>query len=155
MDLAGSLGSIDIGDHGMRLPLGEFAVYGLNATIAATSDFEDLGDALAGILNCEGLAADIGDLCISFVCVADESQLQSICETGLDLVAQQVESRIRGLDVSELRLSGGQADVTASAKEDSTRDKEINAFKAGRWDAVFTFGTKELPTRASFEATRI
>ena len=74
---------------------------------------------------------------------------------GGDLAAQQVEGRIRALDLSELRLASGQAEVSANAKDDSTGHKEINAFKAGNWDAVFTFGSKAIQTRASFEATRI
>lgn len=154
-EFSGITSSIDIGDHGMHLPLGEFAVYGLNSAIAATTDFEDLGDALGGIVNCESIAGQIGDLCISFVCVANESQLQSICETGLDLVAQQVENRIKDIDVAELRMSAGQADLRASAKTDSTQGNEVSAFRSGAWDTVFHFGSYELSTPSSFEAERI
>lgn len=154
-EFSGVTSSIDIGDHGLHLPLGEFAVYGVNAAIAATTDFEDIGDALGGIVNCEGIAGQIGDLCIGFVCVANESQLQSICETGLDLVAQQVENRIKAIDVAELRMSSGQADIRASAKNDSTEDNEVSAFKAGTWDTVFQFGSFAMPSASSFEAVRI
>jgi hypothetical protein len=154
-EFSGITSSIDIGDHGMHLPLGEFAVYGLNSAIAATSEFEDLGDALGGIVNCQAIAAQIGDLCLSFVCVADESQLQSICETGLDLVAQQVESRIKNIDVGELQMSSGQADLRATTKSDSTQGSEVSAFRAGTWASIFHFGSYELNTSASFEAKRI
>ncbi len=155
VDLDGINSSIDIGEHGMHLPLGEFAVYGLNAGIAATTDFEDLGGALAGLVNCQGIAAEIGDLCLSFVCVANESQLQSICETGLDLVAQQVENRIRDIDIAELRMTSGQAEVRATSKNDSTSDNEVTAFRSGSWDTVFHLGSYQMSSRASFEASRI
>jgi hypothetical protein len=154
-EFSGVTSSIDIGDHGMHLPLGEFAVYGLNTAIAATSDFDDLGDALGGLVNCESIAAQIGDLCLSFVCVANESQLQSICETGLNLVAQQVENRIKDIDVAELQMSSGQADLRATSKTDSTQGNEVSAFKAGSWTSIFHFGNYELSTNASFEAKRV
>lgn len=147
--------SIDIGNHALELPLGDIAVYGLNAAIAATTDFEDLGDALGGVVNCPSIAAEIGPLCISSICVADEDQVSGLCEFGLDMVAAEVEKQIKKIDVAQLRMMGGQAKIVADSKSDTTGDSAVSAMNSGSWDTEFGISDKVLPLQSDFEARRI
>src|SRR5690606_29198003 len=106
VSLSGSAGTIDIGDHDLSLPIGDFAVVGLNAAIQSNTEFDDLGDLLAGAIGCTDIAANIGDLCLGFVCPVSESQVAGLCETGLNLVAERIESRLAALGTAEIRLVG-------------------------------------------------
>lgn len=155
VDLRGNTGTIDIGSHAMELPIGDFAVLGLNAAIQAQTDYNDLGDLLGGIVDCPGIAAEVGDLCLGSFCVADESQLSSICETGLNLVAQQVESRLAAIGDAQLLMSGGQAQVMIGSKSDSTSGGAVNAMESGSWDTAFGLGSFSLPMQSDFEARRL
>lgn len=155
VSLSGSSGTIDIGDHNLSLPIGDFAVYGLDAAIQANTEFDDLGDMLSGMVGCTAIAANIGDLCLGFVCVVSESQLAGLCETGLDLVADQIESRLAAIGTAEIRLVGGQASVALGAKSDSTSGDAVTAMEAGSWDTEFALDARSFPVQAGFEARRV
>ena len=155
VSLSGSSGTIDIGDHNLSMPIGDFAVYGLNAAIQAKTEFDDLGGLLSGMVDCTGIAANIGDLCLGFVCVANESQVAGLCEFGLDLVADQIESRLAAIGTAEIRLVGGQASVSLGAKSDSTAGDAVTAMEAGSWDTEFALDARSFPVQAGFEARRV
>jgi len=155
VSLEGSANTIDIGSHSMGLPIGDFAVLGLNAAIQAKTEYDDLGGLLGGLVDCPGIAANIGDLCLSFVCFANESQISGICETGLDLVAQQVESRLSSIGDAEIVMMGGQAQVIVGSKSDSASGDSVNAMQSGSWDTEFGLGSYSLPLQSAFEARRV
>ena len=130
-----------IGAHGFGLRLGDAVLVALDATARARFGM-GFREALSAIVDCPAVAADIAGICLVGICVGHTETLESLCEQGIDLVADEIARRIGGLDIEVLALHGGEATVAGDRLADGT------------WDAELDFGLGPRPVRASFTALR-
>ncbi len=142
-----SAGAINFGDHALELPLGDFAVTAFHQALSDKFGITDLGDALAGMVDCDGLAADIGDVSVAGFTVLSESQLVGFCTDGLDKVAQKVDDQIRNLEVAQLHFMGGDASVSMQS------DSKIGSMD-GTWQSEFGINSSGVAVPADFKAER-
>lgn len=137
--------SVAVGDHAFNLPLGDFAVTGFHAALESQFGIADLGEALNEMVDCTGLASEVGDICIDSFCILDEAQIADFCVQGLDQVAEQVDNKIRDIEFAELHMVGGEGAVQVAEKVNSI---------SGNWDSEFGINGNNLSVPSSFEAVR-
>jgi len=116
-----------IGAHGFGLRLGDAVLAALDATAHARYGM-GFRETLSAIVDCPAVAADVADICVVGVCVGHAEALESLCEQGIDLLADEIARRIGGLDIQVLALHGGQTTVAG------------DRLTSGTWDAELDFG---------------
>jgi hypothetical protein len=148
--VAGDVAGVDLtlDDHAFAVPLGGLVVVGLNTILMTELGVPDLRGALGAIVDCPGLAADVGDHCISFVCVGHETELQGLCDAGLDAIVDQVEGKLRVITMKALQFRSGAGALHSSGGV-------IDAIADGIWDAMMDLGNGATPVMATFSATRM
>jgi hypothetical protein len=145
---------LDIGDHAFHMPLGDFAVDGFNMGLKEVLGIADLHAALELLIDCPGLADDVSSKCFGPVCVGHHDEIQGFCEMGIDLVVDQIESRIASIEFAELHLASGEAAMLDAAKGDSTLDGSYDQIDQGVWQARVNIDGTELPVDATFVGVR-
>ena len=143
---------IAIAEHAFHLPLGDFAVVGFNQALEATLGAADVGAALGMVIDCPALAADIGELCLDFLCIP-ESDIADLCQSGLDLVAAEIEKQIASIEFAELRLAGGSAALEDAVKGDFAG--QIDRWGSGHWQSEIEIDGLVVPVEAPFTASRL
>ncbi len=149
----GEQGTMDVGDHGFNLPIGDFAVVALNAALQSQLGVANLSEALGQVIDCQGLAHSVADKCVAFVCVGHETELTGLCEAGLSQVAHVVEDRLSSIGMASIHLAAGSAQVAASKSDDASVAK-VSQFSAGQWQAGASLNGVELPIGATFVGAR-
>jgi hypothetical protein len=117
-----------------------------------------LGELLALVIDCDGVADWIGDRCVFGICVddfVDTGDLGALCSDGLGLIGFLVEESIRGLRFDLVDLDGGRCEMYDVGYDDASGDFVIDALAGGEWDlSVSTFGQSYV-IENSFEGRRI
>ena len=147
--LEGAGGTIDIGDHSFRLPLGNFAVVGFNQVLQQTLGASNLRDALGMVIDCGGLADQVSSRCVGPVCVGHRDLIEQFCDAGLDQVAAQVESRIAAIKFASLHLQTGEATLVNAAKQDGASDGVVDRMVGGAWQVGVNVNDHEVQIGAS------
>ncbi len=145
---------LDVGDHAFHMPLGDFAVVGFNMGLEQVLGIADLHAALALLIDCPGLAEEVSSRCFGPVCVGHRDEIEGFCNMGIDLVVNQVESRIASIDFAELHLASGEAAMLDAGKEDAVLDGTFDRIDRGVWQATVNIDGAELPVEATFVGTR-
>jgi len=144
VDLASN--TINFGDHAMQLPLGDFAVTAFHQGLESQFGITDLGAALNDMVDCNGLAANIGDVQIAGFTVVNESQLAGFCVQGLNQAASQVDAQIRKLDMAQLHFAGGTGSVSMQSSQVSGMD--------GTWQSELGINSGGFNLPSLFKAVR-
>lgn len=147
--LQGAGGTVDIGDHSFRMPLGDFAVAGFNQVLQQTLGASNIRDALGMVIDCGGLADQVASKCVGPVCVGHRDLIEQFCNAGLDQVAAQVESRIAAIKFASLHLQTGEATLVDAAKEDGPTDGIIDRMVDGTWQVGLNVNDHEVQIGAS------
>ena len=145
---------IDIGDHAFHLPLGDFAVDGFNMGLEQVLGIADLHAALGLLIDCPGLAAEVASKCLGPICVGHADEIEGFCQMGIDLVVDQIESRIASIEFAELHLASGEAAMLDAVKGDTAVDGTFDQIDRGVWQAVVNIDGLELPVDATFVGAR-
>jgi hypothetical protein len=145
---------LDVGDHAFHMPLGDFAVVGFNMGLEQVLGIADLHAALELLIDCPGLAADVSSRCLGPICVGHSDEIEGFCRMGIDLVVNEVESRIASVEFAELHLASGEAAMLDAAKDDTTLDGTYDQIDRGVWQAIVNIDGVELPVDATFAGTR-
>ena len=139
--------TLDVGDHAFKLPLGEFAVAGFHLALEEKFGITDLGAALQEMVDCKGLATNIGDVEAFGFTVASESQIENFCNDGLEKLPAQLDAQIRKLEFAELHMIGGEGSLQMASKS-------VNAMK-GTWSSEFGIKGNGFSLPSIFEAIRM
>jgi hypothetical protein len=145
---------LDVGDHAFHMPLGDFAVVGFNMGLEQVLGIANLRAALELFIDCPGLADDVSSRCVGPVCVGHRDEIEGFCRMGIDLVVNEVESRIASIDFAELHLASGEAALLDPGKDDSALDGTFDQIDRGVWQAVVNIDGAELPVDATFVGAR-
>ena len=145
--------TINFGDHALQLPLGDFAVTAFHQALESQFGITDLGDALSGMVDCSGLASNIGDIQVAGFTLLNETQLTGFCEQGLEQAAAQVDAQIRKLEMAQLHFAGGDGTVNMGAKADGLGSTQMNAMD-GNWQSELGINNAGFAAPSSFKAVR-
>jgi len=141
-------GAINFGVQHFGLNYGEYAWQGIEAL--STAAFGQGVRATLGLaVNCPALAQTISDKCVLNVCVGHETELNAICEGGLDAIVNFAHDRLAALRIEALHLKGGTARLV-----DHDGDGVGDAILDGTWDAEMNLGLGLRHTPAAFEGAR-
>jgi len=151
---AGASPAVAIGDHAMGIPFGSYALRAIDFTLQQVYGVADLRDVLGQAVDCGALAASVADECVAMVCVGHETELQAICEGGLDEAAAQLEERIHSIDFQAIHFESGTATAVGIAVDAPTGAASATRLDAGTWAATIDLGQEPEAATATFTAFR-
>jgi hypothetical protein len=143
---------VEIGDHAMGVPYGHYAMEALATVLDATYGASDVRGAVGLIVDCGAVAQSVASRCVLGLCVGHATELQEICEGGLDEAADQLEARILAFDYQAIRFEAGTAGVTGLSIEGGAATAE--ALSSGVWTATVDLGQGAEEANATFTAVR-
>ena len=118
--------SVQLGDHAFGAEFGKLAWVAFQEAVRrryGTSLREVLGTAI----DCTALASSVAGQCYMSVCVGHQSQLEGICETGLDELVSQMQERVEGIAFHAIRFAVGNATVNENRLDDGVWTASIDA----------------------------
>jgi hypothetical protein len=143
---------ISIAEHAFHLPLGDLAVVGFNKALEGSLGARNISEALGLVIDCADVVERIGPVCISSFCI-DPAEIENLCTSGLDAIANEIEEQIAKIDFAELRLTGGRAALEDVAKQDGFG--QIDQWAGGSWKTAIEIDGLRVPVDATFSASRM
>lgn len=131
----GRVTQLTLGRHAFGLPIGQLAMAAIEDVLRLRYG-ADLRGVLGLLVDCPELAANVADRCYLGVCVGNEAQLITICEGGLDHLADELRGQVTALDFEAITLHGGTAQLTDGATSDGVADAVVG----GVWTADLDAG---------------
>lgn len=141
--------ALSIGAHAWGFPYGKIAWRAIEDQIIARYG-TDLRGVLGRQVNCPGMAYAIAHTCYWGECVGHETQLNAICEQGLDYAVAKARAKVESATVEPLRLDAG----TANMYDWNGSDNVCSAIDNGQWTARLDIGHGLRPAPASFSGVR-
>jgi hypothetical protein len=139
---SGSDARFTAGDHAFGLPIGQYMVAALDASLRQRYG-QDLRGTFGLLIDCGAVAASVSHECVGPVCVGHEGDLRVVCERGLDEAADQVRDRLLEHDFKAIHFHSGTADFTAPGRLDG-----------GVWKASVDLGQGERAVAGRFSGLR-
>jgi hypothetical protein len=143
-------GAVELGAHFFGIPVGDWAIAGLDALAGRVMGVADLRAALGVVVDCPAIAQDVASQCLFGQCVGHEAQLVEICEAGLDMLTAELHEKLHEYDVSAIRFVAGSAKLV-----DADDDGVVETIADGVWDATVNAGQGERATPATFTGARL
>jgi hypothetical protein len=148
-------GLLDLGDHAFAVPIGDYAIQGLDQLLMAELGEPDLRSALGSLIDCAGLAQSVANECIADVCVGHQDEIESVCDSGLDLIASDVETELHSLTIQAMHFHEGEAKMWDAPAPDGPTDGVIDRIDGGTWTLGIGLSSDEHATQATFTGTRV
>jgi hypothetical protein len=133
---------VTAGDHAFGLSVGQYMVAALDASLNQRYG-RDLRGLLGTMIDCPAMATSVAHECVASLCVGHESELEAVCEGGLDKLADQVRESLLAYDFKALHYSSGTADYSIPDHLDG-----------GVWKASVNVGTGDHGVPARFSGVR-
>jgi len=150
-------GRLSLGDETFSIPIGSFAVLGVDKLVQLKFGAKDLRAALGMIVDCKAVATDVASKCAGIgpahVCVGHESDIESYCSLGLDLLAGVVKGQLKSLDIPALHLKEGTAKMWDAPAAGGPMDAIVDRIDTGFWTAGV--GKDDKPILATFTGKRV
>ncbi len=146
-------GTMNMGDHELQLPLGDFAVPAFHAALESELGITDLGAALNDMINCDGLASGIGEIRVGGLLVLTVDQLSDYCQDGLNQAAGEVDGLIRQLETAQLRFAGGDGTFKMVSQGDDVGSTELSDM-LGEWQSELGINDGYFAAPSQFSAVR-
>lgn len=153
-DGAGGPARVAVSDHAMGVPFGRYALAALHVVLEARYGAEDLQAALAGLVDCAGMASSVGARCLGPLCVGHEAEIEAVCVAALGGIAGQVESRILELDYDAIRFGSGAAAAEDVSVDAGAVTATASRMTGGVWAATVDLGQGAEEASATFSAAR-
>src|SRR5512140_1535482 len=141
-------GKLAIGDHRFGLAYGEYIWRASDAAIAQQFG-GGIRATLGSAVNCARLAQTIANKCVLGVCVGHTSQLDELCERGLDEVVDVAHDNVADLRFDVLHFTAGSARLAYTSG-----DGIADSLTSGVWTAEINAGLGLRHAPATFTATR-
>lgn len=153
-------GRLRLGDHKFTVPIGSFAVLAANKVAKDKLGVANLRGALGKVIDCAAVASDVSKRCIDppgpgKICVDHESEVEMLCNTGLDILASTVEGQIKRLDLPAVHFKDGAAQMWDAPADKGPLDATIDRIDHGYWTAAVQAGKEEKAILATFVGRRI
>jgi hypothetical protein len=139
---SGTDARLTAGDHAFGLPIGQYMVAALDASMRQRYGY-DLRGALDLMIDCRLMASSVAHECVFSACVGHEEDLQLVCERGLDEVADRVKEKLLEHDFKAVHFASGTADFTAPGR-----------LSGGVWKASVNVGQGERAVGARWSGVR-
>jgi hypothetical protein len=151
---------LKIGDHRFTVPIGSFALLAANRLVKDKMGAADLRDALGKVVNCKAVADAVSKRCIDPVgpgkiCVDHKTELEGLCNAGLDVLVGVVQGQIKRLDLPLLHMKSGEAQMWDAATDKGPLDATIDRLDHGYWTATVKVGKSDKTILATFVGRRI
>jgi hypothetical protein len=140
---------LSIGAHTFGFPYGAIAWRALEDQVNARYG-TDLRGLLGRQLDCPGMAHEIATTCYWGQCVGHESQLNSICEQGLDYAVAKARAKVESAAVDPIALDAG----TATMNDWLLSDNVCSSIDGGVWTARLDIGNGLRSAPATFTGVR-
>lgn len=141
-------GFIGLDEQHFGLNYGEYAWQGME--YASTQLFGGtIRQTLGKAINCANLAKTISDKCVLNVCVGHKTELESVCNGGLDALVDFTHDRIAAQRLEAFHLASGTARMV-----DDDSDGYGDRIVDGVWDAEMNLGLGLRKAPATFTAAR-
>ncbi len=128
------LGSLTLGEQRFSLAFGSHAWQGIN--LATESLFGgDLGAALVGGIDCRSVAQTVATRCYSGVCVGHATEVQAICEAGMDALVDELAAHMPGFKLDAFTFARGTGRLV-----DDNRNGVAERIVDGAWDVQVDIG---------------
>ena len=141
-------GALTLGEQHFGLNFGDYAWTAVNGEIT-TLFGGDLRTTLGKAVNCMNIAHVVASKCVLSACVGHETQLDQICEGGLDELVNVVHDQLQSFNMDAFELASGTG-VLVDDNADGIGDR----ITGGVWDAQMNLGMGLRHTPATFTATR-
>jgi hypothetical protein len=141
-------GTLSIGDHTYGLPYGEYIWTAINEQLVAQYRY-DVRGALGAAVNCPTLSHTIANKCVVGYCVGHETQLNQICEAGLDEAVNRMHDKLAEEKFEAIHFAAGTATLV-----DANKDGAAEALTGGVWTAEINAGQGLRHVPATFTASR-
>ncbi len=141
-------GALTLGDQQFGLAYGEYAWQGLNAAVTLLFG-ADIRTELGNAVDCPKLAQDIANKCVLTVCVGHASELQAICEGGLDALVDTVHAQFSALRFDVFEFASGTGTLV-----DDNGDGVADRITDSVWDAQMNLGMGPRHAPATWTAER-
>ncbi len=140
---------LTIGAHGFGFPYGKIVWRAIEDQVRARYG-TDLRGLLGRQVNCAGMAAYVATRCYLGVCVGHQSELNTICNAGLDHAVQKVREKVESAQVQPLALDAG----TARMYDANLSDNVCSVIEDGVWTARLDVGNGLRSAPATFTGAR-
>lgn len=153
-------GRIKMGAHAFTVPIGSFALLAADKLVSEKFGAKDLRDAVGKVIDCGALADDVSKRCIDPVgpgkiCVDHKTEIQGLCNAGLDILVSTIQGKIRALDLPALKMKEGAAQMWDAPTDKGLLDGVVDRIDHGYWTATVNTGKSEKPILASFVGRRV
>lgn len=148
-------GLLDLGDHVFAVPIGDYAIRGLDQLLMAKVGQPDLRGALGSLIDCAGLAQTVANECVAGVCVGHQDEIESVCSSGLDAIASDVEAQLHALTIQAMHFHEGEAKMWDAPAPGGPTDGVIDRIDNGTWTLGIGLTSGEHATQATFTGTRV
>jgi hypothetical protein len=141
-------GALSFGDQRFGLHVGDYAWQMLNHVSTQTFG-GDIRNVMGKAMNCPALAHTIATKCVLSACVGHETELEQICERGLDQIVNVVHDRFTAYNIDAFHFKTGSARLV-----DDDQDGVADRIVDGVWDGELNIGMGLRKAPATFTATR-
>jgi hypothetical protein len=141
--------ALTLGAHAWTFPYGKLVWRAIEDQVVAQYG-TDLRGLLGRQVDCAGMAADIADTCYWGQCVGHETELNQICNAGLDYAVQKVRAKVESAQVQPLALDAG----TATMYDADLSDSVCSVIDSGAWTARLDLGHGLRSAPATFTGER-
>ena len=150
---------LKLGDHMFNVPIGSFAVLAADKLVQEKLGAADLRAAFGKVIDCAALADDVSKRCVDppgpgKICVDHKSEIEGLCNAGLDVLVGTLQSQIKRLDLPLLHMKEGEAQMWDAPVAKGPLDATIDRIDHGYWTATVNVGKTEKTILATFIGRR-
>jgi hypothetical protein len=141
--------ALTLGAHAWGFPYGKIAWRAIEDQVMLRYG-TDLRGLLGRQVNCPAMAAWVADRCYLGVCVGHETELNQICNAGLDYAVQKIRTKVEAATVAPLQLDAGAAQM----HDANLSDNVCSVIEDGVWTARLDVGNGLRAAPATFTGAR-
>ncbi len=144
---------LTLGGGKMTLPFGELLLQAAGPLLFGQfGGATDLKGALHNLVDCQGAAQSISDALGGYL---SPGLVQTLCTTALDVLADQVTSRIDAITFNDVQVSNGTAYLLDVSQSKPKEDYQSDRIAQGKWDWSFTVAGASATVPSTFSGDRI
>ncbi|MGZ5133326.1 MAG: hypothetical protein ACXWCJ_18995 [Caldimonas sp.] len=142
-----------LGGGKMTLPFGELLLQAAGPLLFGQfGGATDLKGALHNLVDCQSAAQSISDALGGYLSPA---LVNTLCTTALDVLADQVTSRIDAITFKDVQVSSGTAYLLDVSQSKPKEDYQSDRVAQGKWDWTFTVAGSSVKVPSTFSGDRI
>ncbi|MCU1280637.1 MAG: hypothetical protein JWM53_4183 [bacterium] len=144
---------LSLGGGKMTLPFGELLLQAAGPLLFGQfGGATDLKGALHNLVDCQSAAQSISDALGGYL---SPSLVNTLCTAALDVLADQVTSRIDAITFKDVQISGGAAFLLDVSQSKPKEDYQSDRVAQGKWDWTFTVSGSSVKVPSTFAGDRI